>query len=426
MKVCASYGTPCAADSDCEFKEIRMDIFDSVPAKTDGNTIITLCGKDRSILPDGFRGIVDNGTMPVDGYRNIHSVHDYESTPNHTEILNLVSNNCEICKGSFTANMFRDLHEIYLASKQMKRRHVLIGMGEFGKITRIRSDLLGNEFTYGYVGKPTAPGQMRSDELKKISDSCQITGIVGSSIGYTLSPAIHTSAMEAEGIEGFYLKFDTPDLECIDDFIVEYNVRGLNVTIPHKCGILQSLDSCSPDAKTIGAVNTVVNWNGRLEGHNTDVLGIREVLNKKEVKGGTALVVGSGGSARAAVFSLLEEGFGVSIAARNMAKAEEICESQDAKPFNCRNVSEFDVIFSCTPPLQPAEISKMIDLDSMKGNQTVIDLSYGRKSALVSISEKLGCMTVRGEEILVAQAAESFRLWHGIKPDVESLMKAIS
>ncbi len=423
MRICSSYGTPMRFQMRYDLEEIRMDVFDEIPDDVCERTIIKLCGRSGSIVPKSFTGFVDNDEMIIPGFKNIFSIHDFEKTPSYDDIVSSLSNNAEIVKGAFAVHSFDDLHNIYRASQSIKKKHVLIGMGETGKITRIRSSLLNNEFTYGFVCDQTASGQLSDDELNELGDVCKITGIIGSEINHTLSPAIHNAAMKKAGINGCYLIFDVRSLNSIKDVITEYSITGLNVTIPYKTDIMKHLDRCSPDAERIGAVNTITNKNGKLYGDNTDWKGIASALKDVDVK--NALIVGTGGSARAAAYSLIDRGSDVSILGRNMKKAEQIHSDLETEIFSGKDVSSFDLIVNCTPIGMISDSEYPFDLNSISKEQTVLDLVYNKETDLVKRAKGIGCCVASGIDVLIGQGMESFRHWFGIEPDIESMRGAI-
>ena len=128
MRICSTYGRPHELSFRYDYEEVRMDVFDKVPDNVDSDTIITLCGRDASLIPAGFNGYVDNGTDIVHGFRSIRSYHDFKRTPDVCDIVNMFSKVQDIAKGAFTVRSFKDLSKLYEASQIIGKRHVLIGM----------------------------------------------------------------------------------------------------------------------------------------------------------------------------------------------------------------------------------------------------------------------------------------------------------
>ena len=328
MRVCTTYGKEVPLRDVAVMHEIRLDVFGSIPEGVGENDIITLCGKDISNVPDTFNGLVDVGDSTVcTDHRKIRSIHDFQRTPGAETIVRMLSEgDQEISKGAFAVSSFSDLHSIFTASKMLGRKHVLLGMGELGEVTRIRQSLLGNEFTFGYHGGSTASGQFSADEMDSFSDMSFITGVIGHPLGHTKSPVMQNAAIRAAGIDGIYLKFDSPTLDNVCDVIRDYRIRGVNVTIPYKQEIFCKLDRVSDISYEVGAVNTVINKDGVLTGDNTDVEGIRFALRRKgqDPKGRKVLILGDGGAARAATYSFSGLGCSISIAGRSGNKVCDI------------------------------------------------------------------------------------------------------
>jgi 3-dehydroquinate dehydratase/shikimate dehydrogenase len=426
MKVCATYGSAVPLRKGAEMHEVRLDVFDEVPPGLGPESVVTLCGKDPSLVPGWFEGLVDVGDSDaLPGRRRIRSFHDFSRTPSSREIVSMLSDgDQEISKGAFAARSFADLCSILDASRALKRRHVLLGMDEIGMVTRIRQSVLGNEFTFGYVGTPTAPGQLSAEEMEALGDGCEIVGIVGHPLSHTRSPAMQEAAMKAAGINGRYLVFDSPDLDRFEDFVREYGVRGVNVTIPYKRDVMGHLDSISPTAEGVGAVNTVVNSGSRLEGHNTDVSGVLHALDGRPLGEWKALVMGSGGAARSAVYALSDSGAEVHVSGRNAETVGSLCSEFGAHAFS-GDVGGFDLVVNCTPiGLVDGEYPS--DISVLKEGQHVFDMVYGRATPLLSLAHSRGCDAKDGIDMLVAQGADSFRLWFGKDPDVAAMRKAVS
>jgi shikimate dehydrogenase len=288
-------------------------------------------------------------------------------------------------------------------------------MGELGKITRIRQERMRNEFTFAYAGKATAPGQLSIAEMREMGDDCIITGIIGSGIGYTRSPKMHDTAFKHAGINGRYLMFDTPSLERVDEFIKRFEIKGVNVTKPYKTDIIGHIDECDRISNSVGAVNTVVNDNGRLKGYNTDVHGIDMALrmNSVDVKGQRALILGSGGAARSCAYFLSENGCDATITGRNTDTAKKISSEFSVK-FRDRTsvaVKAYDIVINCIPLNKDNDISEYpIKIEQIDHKQAVFDMVYGR-THLNDVAAKRECVIVKGEDMLAHQGIRSFELF---------------
>jgi 3-dehydroquinate dehydratase/shikimate dehydrogenase len=399
--------------------EIRLDVFDSIPEGVGAESLVTLCGKDPSLIPDSFEGLVDVGDSSVEiPHRKIRSIHDFDRTPSEKAIVGMLSpGDQEISKGAFMASTFLDLDSILQASRSLDRKHVLLGMGQIGEVTRIRQKLLRNDFTFGYEGVPTAPGQLSAEELETLGDDCMLVGITGHPLSHTKSPAMQNAAIKAAGINGRYLVFDSPELDKVEDVIRGYEIRGMNVTIPYKERIMEHLDSVSSSAETIGAVNTIVNNNGTLIGNNTDITGIKMALEGTPTEGAKALIMGSGGAARAAAEAVRTLGCVGSLCGRNSETVDGICRDFGLERFE-GDIRDMDIIINCTP-IGLVEGKYPADITGLRAEQTVFDMVYGKRTPLLDFAESKGCRTMDGTDMLIGQGAASFRMWFGTAPDLD-------
>jgi shikimate dehydrogenase len=190
--------------------------------------------------------------------------------------------------------------------------------------------------------------------------------------------------------------------------------RGANVTIPHKRLALSLADEASARARAIGAANTLVFEDGRVWAENTDATGLAGSLPVR-VAGCSALVLGAGGSARAAVWALLDAGVAeVMVWNRTPDRA-----SQLARELGASAVSELgtaDVLVNCTPAALPVEVDNY---------GCVVDFAYGEADTpLVAAARARGIPVVDGLELLVRQGALSFELFTGHAAPLETMREA--
>src|SRR5919197_5748717 len=171
------------------------------------------------------------------------------------------------------------------------------------------------------------------------SSSIQIFkfGLIGFPLGHSLSPKIHAAALESCQLKGSYSLFPIPpeDKQGLENLLNQVragNIHGLNVTIPHKQNVIEFLDELTPTAKSIGAVNTIYLSNDRLIGDNTDAPGfladVKSTFNFSSFRLPlSALILGAGGSARAVVYALLNDGWTLCMAARRPEQAKQLATS---------------------------------------------------------------------------------------------------
>lgn len=432
MRICASLGSvEDAARCSGRLTEVRADMFDIIPDGLDPTSTVLTFGDsfDAALMPHDFRGLVDVGSCPRPDIcaTVLSSYHDHSGTPDSDTISGIMNGMTgDIAKGAFTVRGFSDLAAIYDASAAVKRKHILIGMGDMGTVTRLRSGLLGNEFTFAYVSRPTAPGQLSIDEMDRLGDDCMITGIVGHPLTHSLSEAMHTEAFIGSGIRGKYIVFDTPSLDGIEDAVRDYGIRGLNVTMPHKKDVIGHLDRVDRMAEGIGAVNTIVNDHGRLTGTNTDAAGIEAAFLKADtVFGEHVLIMGSGGSARACAYVMTEDGSDVSVIGRNAASVRELTADLGCRAVTDADPSKYDTIVNCTPVGMYADAVYPVRIGDITRAQTVFDVVYGTETPLMRVAVERRSKLVSGADMLAGQGAESFRLWTGRSPSFETMRRVI-
>ena len=430
VRVCATYGKRPEKPVEADMQEVRMDVFSEVPSWADGNTIVTAAGKDHLAVPKDFQGLIDVGDrdtcVPC---RKIRSFHHFEGVPPFPFLMmEMGAGDQWLSKCACKVNSFRDLHTLYKVARSTERRHVVLGMGELGMVTRIRADVLENQFTFAYSGQPTAPGQLSVEEMRELGDDPEIVGITGHPLSHSRSPAMQNAAMRKAGIRGRYLVFDSPDLIGLPEVIREYRIRGMNVTIPYKQDVAPMMDSLEGPAEVIGAVNTIVNRDGRLVGENTDVAGIIHAFaktGKPLSEHSKVLVHGTGGAARAAVYAAMSQDCEVTVIGRTPEHVSSLCEEAGCEAFAGGRVSGFDAVINCTPIGMKEDSAYLFDINDIRGSMTVLDMVYNRKTALVRAAEARGSAVAKGTDMLVGQGAESFRLWFGKEPDIRAMEDAL-
>ncbi|MCC6569534.1 MAG: shikimate dehydrogenase [Anaerolineales bacterium] len=270
-------------------------------------------------------------------------------------------------------------------------------------------------------------------------------GLIGYPLSHSLSPKIHAAALKACGLEGNYSLFpiypeDKRGLKDLLNRVRSQELHGLNVTIPHKQNVIEFLDELTPTAKSIGAVNTIYLQDSKLIGDNTDAAGFlsdlhsffgnrkSEIENRKSV-----LVLGAGGSARAVVYALLNDGWNVTISARRIEQAQQLATSFTqyairSMSFTDLPLSTFHLIVNTTPVgLTPNVNDSPLPNDvSLKPDMFVYDLVYNpRETKLVRDARSQGLHATTGLGMLIEQAALSFEIWTGHNPPRETLYQSI-
>jgi shikimate dehydrogenase len=268
--------------------------------------------------------------------------------------------------------------------------------------------------------------------------------VLGHPVSHSRSPAMQNAALEALGLAGEWgyaaIEVEPGEFAARTRALPEQGFVGANVTIPHKEAALELADEASGDAERIGAANTLSFREGVIHADNTDASGLLAAL-PDPVEGKRALVLGAGGSARAAVWALAEQGAPVSVWNRTPERADQLV--RDLARAGARTAAEgrltavtaeqirangYELIVNCTAigmrdedpfehlPLDPERLGKGI---------VVVDLVYaGSDGRLVSEARGRGATAVEGLEVLVRQGADSLRIWTGMNPPLDVMREA--
>ncbi len=247
-------------------------------------------------------------------------------------------------------------------------------------------------------------------------------------MAHSLSPVMHNAAFRALGIDAVYVPFDVVDVEGAMRGVRALGIKGLSVTVPHKEAVMDYLDHVDALSRRIGAVNTVINRDGRLEGTNTDWMGaVRAIEEVCPLAGKNALVVGAGGAARAIVMGLLERGAKVHIANRTEKRARRLATSFGCSYSGLKIPDDisFDILINATTIGMNDDKRLPVDTDVIEKTDVVMDIVYSPlKTRLLREAEAAGCRIVDGLAMLVYQGAAQFELWTGQRAPIEIMRQA--
>jgi shikimate dehydrogenase len=283
-----------------------------------------------------------------------------------------------------------------------------------------------------------------------VRGSTKVIGVCGHPVTHSLSPAMHNAALAALGLPYIYVAFPVaPEgLGAALQGLHALGIVGVNLTIPHKEAALAYLDEITPEAREVGAVNTIHCKEGRLLGDNTDGYGFYEPLRAQgfTVAGRTAVVLGAGGAARSVAFRLAREGARLCLVNRTRERAERLGETltqtlQEAgssvkaprvlsfdDPGLAAALGEATLLVNTTrvgmtpehlaPPPVPAA---MLHPDLL-----VYDLVYNPvETQLLQQARERGCRTLTGVKMLVYQGAAAFERWTGCRPPTDVMEAAV-
>lgn len=238
----------------------------------------------------------------------------------------------------------------------------------------------------------------------------------------SLGRTMHEAGYRALSLPWMYAPFACRDVAGAITGIRALSIRGVGVSMPYKLEVIPYLDALSPLAERIGAVNTIVNDDGRLTGHNTDAIGARRALEEATtLDGKRVLLLGAGGAARAVAVSLADAGAKLTIANRDVGKGEALAAhvgavARDAS--EAGRAGEYDVVVNATSRgMADVDPSSPIPPGALGAGQVVMDIVYKPlETALVAQARAASATAIGGARMLLFQAMEQFRLYTGHEP----------
>lgn len=283
--------------------------------------------------------------------------------------------------------------------------------------------------------------------IHEITGHTKLTGLLGSPVAHSISPLMHNESFRMLGLDYVYLCFDVPEdnLETVFNGLKKLDIAGFNCTMPDKTLICQLVDDLSPAASMIGAVNTVVNDNGKFIGHNTDGIGYMQSVKDAgyDITGSTMTLLGAGGAASSIFVQAALDGVKniniFSIKDRFWEKAERMVEAVN-KNTDCTarlmelgddalladSIADSQILTNATSVGMAPNVDGCIVSDSsmLPEGLIVSDVIYNpMETKLLKMAKERGCKTFNGMYMLLYQGAEAFKIWTGREMPVEHIKK---
>jgi shikimate dehydrogenase/3-dehydroquinate dehydratase type I len=356
----------------------------------------------------------------------IVSLHDFGGIPVDlsSRISAMRATGAQVVKVAVTPRRLSDCNTLLAIDRQSGHQNglVVLGLGPFGSTTRILPDRFGSAWTYAGalhdIGQLSVKALVNSYNFRSVDAATEIYGIVGGSVAHSVSPAMHNAAFRALQFNAAYVPLPAVDAVDFVEFGKAFKISGASVTMPHKVTLFDRLDEVYSVARRIGAINTVRVEHGRWIGGNTDAAGFLEPLRERiSVRGLQASILGAGGAARAVAVGLASAGCSIRVHARDTAKATQVAmqTASEVGPWPPKPGS-WDLLVNCTPiGMYPRANDTPIDREQLTG-RFVYDIVYNpTQTRLMREAAEMGCETIGGLDMLVAQAQEQFHWWTGLR-----------
>ena len=363
--------------------------------------------------------------------RLIVSHHDFDATPANLEEIHarIVRSGADIAKLVCMATDIRDNLRMFSMLRSTKHPTIALCMGEQGLISRILGRKFGNALTFASLaaGKESAPGQISAADLRdlyhyqRVGRDTAVYGVIGNPVAHSMSPAILNAAFREAGLNAVYVPFK---VECdVVEFVNafrELEVMGYSVTIPHKQRVITAMEEVDAVVEKTGAMNTVVNREGRLFGANTDLPGALKALEnaaggEDALRGKRVLLLGAGGAARALAFGLISRGASLVIANRTHERGVKLAGEVGCECCRLADIAscDADILVNTTAVgMYPKVEATPVPREALKPGMLVFDAVYNPpETRLLREAEEAGCKTVSGVAWFVNQAALQFELW---------------
>ena len=258
--------------------------------------------------------------------------------------------------------------------------------------------------------------------------------VIGNPINHSLSPELHNYWLKKNNINGIYdkQKINSDNLEKLISKIRNKEITGVNVTVPFKKEIISYLDRLTPEAEDTQSVNTILLVKDKVVGYNTDVIGFEKAIidTKYDLFGKKILILGAGGVVPSIILALYKmKVFNVTLSNRTKIKAKDLRNHYSDKVvhkgwnkvevIDWGEMKEFDMVINATSIGLKNDQNLNLDFSKVGSEKFFYDLIYNPKETnFLKIGKKFGNKTENGKKMFIYQAAQAFKIWHNIEPEI--------
>ena len=263
---------------------------------------------------------------------------------------------------------------------------------------------------------------------RPITPNTKLYCVLGNPVSHSLSPIIHNHAFIHKGMDAVYMAFSPATARGAVRAVRELGICGASVTLPFKEAIMDELDWIHEDAQKIGAVNTLVNEDGRLMGYNTDSKAAVDPLIPHGIRGQRVLIMGAGGAARAVAHGINSHGGKLFISNRSRERGKILAQEFKGEFIAPADLEKFnpDFIINTTSLGMDSNPGLSCPLTCIQGARVVLDVVYTPlETPLIKVAGKMGIPCIDGLSMFVAQGAAQFKLWTGLSVNLEKLRQSI-
>ncbi|CCK80155.1 shikimate dehydrogenase [Desulfobacula toluolica] len=275
-----------------------------------------------------------------------------------------------------------------------------------------------------------------------IDSKTKLYCIFGKPVTHSKSPLIHNACFQKHHMNSVYLAFEIDEISDGVKAMRTLNIKGASVTIPFKESIMKYLDEIDEEALSIGAVNTVVNRNGKLIGYNTDYKAAVSPLRPFCIMNKKVCIIGAGGAAQAVAYGIHKEKGKLVIINRNKERGKKLASKYNAEFISMDKMNQTEInkdainktgIINADIIINTTSIGMSPDIETcafpstlLDSRMIVMDIVYTPlKTKLLSIAQSKGCTTIDGLSMFLHQGAAQFKLWTDILPDIKLMRQTI-